>query len=208
MGLDNREGGKFITILGGRFATSVPEGTPGSVARVNKVGKTVHEMYYDHFTGKLVGIRTQESEYGKNWVFDFVDAGEVYRLQLSYSNSFAANLLKKLPNIDLEKEMKVQPTQKEVDGKNKSSLFVTQGGLSIKHAYTREVPNGLPEMEQLTLRGQLTWDDTKQLEFLHNMVVTQIIPKLPKPEVSNEDRGVSEALSVSNEDQSLEELGF
>lgn len=179
MGLENREGGQFINILGGKFSIRVPEGTEGSVARVNKEGKTVHEKYYDSFTAKLVGIKTQDSAYGKNWIFSFQDGGDVYQLQLSYSNSFAANLLKKLPNIDLTKEMKIQPSVKEVDGVKKSSLFVTQDGVSIKHKFTREEPNGMPEMEQIVVRGQSAWDDTKQLAFLFDMVQKEIIPKLP-----------------------------
>ena len=75
--------------------------------------------------------------------------------------------------------MKVSPSVKEVDGKNKSSLFINQGGNALKHAYTRENPNGMPDMEQITVNGVLIWDDTKRLAFLHNMVTTQILPKLP-----------------------------
>lgn len=183
MGLENREGGKYITILGGKFSQRVPEGTPGATSRINKLNKVVWEKYYDSFTGKLVGIRTQDGNgYGKNWVFDFQDRGEVYHLQLSYSNSFATAFLKMLPNVDLTKEMKVSPSVKEVDGKNKSSLFINQEGVAIKHAYTRENPNGMPDMEQVTVKGEQVWDDTKRLDFLHNMVMTTIVPKLPKVE--------------------------
>lgn len=178
MALENREGGNFITILGGKFCQRVPEGTAGAVQRTNKVGKTVWEKFYDSFTGKLVDIKTKDGAYGKSWIFDFKDNGEVYHLQLSYSNSFATALLKMLPNCDLTKEMKVSPSTKEVDGKNKSSLFINQGGDAIKHAYTKDKPNGMPDMEQVVVKGQTVWDDTKRIEFLHNMVMTTITPKL------------------------------
>jgi hypothetical protein len=180
MGLANREGGKYITILGGKFCVRVQEGTPGAVARVNKLGKTVHELFYDSFTGKLINIRTRDGEYGKSWEFDFQDSGEVYTLQLSYSNSYATNLLKILPNVDLSKEMKVQPAQKIEDGKTKSSLFISQDGKTLKHAYTKDAPNGLPPMEQKTVKGQVVWDDTERLAFLEAMVESDILPKLPK----------------------------
>jgi hypothetical protein len=178
MGLDNRSEGKFITILAGKFCMRVPENTEGAVQRVNKLGKTVFEKYYDHFTGKLIGIKVQDGTYGKTWNFSFQDKEDVYVLQLSYSNSFATAFLKMLPNIDLSKEMKVSPSVKEVDGKNKSSLFVNQDGQTVKHAYTKENPNGMPDMEQVTVKGEQVWDDTKRIEFLHNMVVTNILPKL------------------------------
>ena len=178
MGLENHEGGNYITILGGRFCQRVPEGTEGAEQRTNKLGKTVWEKFYDSFTGKLVNIKTQDGAYGKSWVFDFKDNEEVYHLQLSYSNSFATALLKMLPNIDLTKEMKVQPDTKEVDGKKKSSLFVKQDGVNMKHAYTKDNPNGMPPMEEIVIKGEKVWDDTKRLVFLHDMVMTQILPKL------------------------------
>jgi hypothetical protein len=180
MGLSNREGGKYITIIGGKFTVRVPEGTPGAVARVNKLGKTVHELKYDSFTGKLVNVRTRDSEYGKSWEFDFRDAGEVYTLQLPYSNSFSKGILKILPNADLTQEMKVQPSQKVEDGKTKSSIFISQGGTTLKHKYTKDNPNGMPQMEQVQVKGNLVWDDSKQLAFLHEMVERDILPRLPK----------------------------
>lgn len=180
MGFQDREGGKYVTILGGKFCVRVQEGTKGSVQRVNKVGKTVHEVFHDSFTGKLINIRTRDGEYGKSWEFDFRDSEDIYTLQLSYSNSYATNLLKILPMADLTQEMKIQPSQKIVDGKAKSSLFVSQNGVTLKHAYTKEKPNGLPPMEQKTVKGQLVWDDTERLAFLHAMVERDILPKLPK----------------------------
>lgn len=180
MGFTQRGTGKYVTILNGRFSMRVADGTPGATVRKNKLGKQVSEMYYDSFVGKLIGIRTQDSAYGKNWVFDFQDSADVYHLQLSYSNSFATNILKMLPNVDLTKEMKVSPQVKEVDGKQKSSLFINQDGKSLKHAYTKDAPNGMPPMEQVTVKGNIVWDDTKIIEFLYNMVQKDIIPKLPK----------------------------
>lgn len=185
MGLEQRQAGNFITILGGKLCQRVPEGTEGAVKRVNKLGNTVYEKFYDSFTGRLVDIKVQDGTYGKTWNFVFVDKEEPYTLQLSYSNSFATALLKILPNIDLTKEMKISPSVKEVDGRNRSTIFVNQDGKVLKHAYTRENPNGLPPMEQVTVKGVLQWDDTARLVFLQNMVDTQIIPKLADSKVKN-----------------------
>lgn len=181
MGLENREGGNYITILQGKFCQRVPEGTVGAIQRTNKLGNVVWEKFYDSFEAKLVGVRTQDGAYGKSWMFDFQDNEEVYHLQLSFSNSFATAFLKMLPNIDVTKKMKLQPSVKLIDGKNKSSLFVNQNGASIKHAFTRDNPNGLPPMEQVTIKGVQVWDDTAQLEFLQNMVMTTIVPRLDAP---------------------------
>lgn len=197
MGLDNRAEGNFITILGGKFCQRVPEGTLGAQTRTNKLGKVVTEKFYDSFTGKLVGIKTQDGTYGKSWVFSFKDGGEVYHLQLSYSNSFATAFLKMLPNVDLTKEMKVQPSVKEVDGKNKSSLFINQDGQSVKHAYTKDVPNGLPPMTQVTVKGEKVWDDTDRIEFLYQMVMETIVPRLA---------GYTGAIATQEDEDNLPEV--
>ncbi len=181
MGLANREGGKYITIMGGKFVVRVAEGTQGAVARVNKVGKTVHEVSYDSFTGKLINIRKRDSAYGPQFEFDFRDGGDVYTLQLSASSSPATNILKILPNADLTKEMKVQPAEKVgEDGKKKSSIFISQDGITLKHKYTKDNPNGMPQMEEIVVKGQKVWDDTKRLEFLTAMMERDILPQLPR----------------------------
>lgn len=192
MALENRPEGKFITILNGKFCQRVPEGTPGAVQRTNKLNKVVWEKFYDSFTAKLVNIKVSDGAYGKSWNFMFKDSGEIYTLQLSYSNSYATAFLKMLPNIDLTKEMKLSPSQKVEDGKTRSSLFVNQDGKTIKHAYTKDNPNGLPDMEEVVIKGQKQWDDTKRLEFLNNMVNTKILPQLEKTEVQEERGGLDE----------------
>lgn len=207
MGLETRSTGNYITILGGKLCQRVPEGTEGAITRVNKIGNTVHEKFYDSFTGRLKDISVKDGDYGKTWNFVFADKEEDYILQLSYSNSFSTALLKMLPNIDLSKEIKVSPSTKEVDGKTKSSLFINQNGVALKHAYTRENPNGLPDMEQVMVKGVLTWDDTKRLVFLQNMVDTVIMPKLEAMRVSAPAVEPSPA-PAGQEEVPVEELNF
>jgi len=198
MGLGTQENGKFISIVGGRFCIRVPEGTAGAETRVNKLGKTVHEKYYDNFTGKLVGIKVTDGNYGKQWEFSFQDSGEIYKLQLGYTNSFAKNIIKMLPNADLSKEMKISPqTKVEPDGTKKSSIFINQDRQALKHAYTRDNPNGLPPMTQVTVKGTLVWDDTDQMVFLEKMVNDTIIPKLGGAVVTSSTAPVKDSLDIA-----------
>jgi len=186
MGLQNYEGGNWITIFDGKFTQNAKEGEIGAISRVNKKGNTVWEKYYDSFTAKLVGIKTLDGAYGKSWIFDFQDGGEVYHLRLSYSSGYAQAFLKMLPNIDIKKELRMQPQASIVDGKPKSALFVNQDGKPVKHAYTKENSNGLPQWEKITLKGVETWDNSAQLDFLYNMAMTTIVPKLDSPIASTD----------------------
>ncbi len=207
MGLESRAEGKYLTILGGKFSIRVPEGTEGAVARTNKIGKLVHEKFYEKFTGKLVSIKVTDGTYGKSWNFGFKDKEDIYTLQLSYSNSFATAFLKMLPNIDLSKDMTVSPSVKEVDGKNKSSLFVNQDGKPIKHAFTKDNPNGLPQMVEKVVKGQKVWDDTDRIEFLYAMVQKDIIPKLNAVEPQGKT-GTGEVVAEVAEAVNPDEIEF
>jgi len=194
MGFKDKSSKKYFNILGGRFAVRVADGTPGSEQRINKVGAEVSEIFHNSFEGKLTGITTSEhDEYGKSWNFDFIADGEEFTLKMSYSNSLAVAFLKMLPNIDVSEEFELSPSQKLVDGKNRSSLFINQGGATIKHAYTRSEPNGMPDLEEIVVSGKKTWDDTKRLAFLEAMVMSDIVPKLTK--------GAAQSVSDASEEE-------
>jgi len=202
MGLETRAEGNIIGIYKGKLCQRVTKEVDGAIARIlekgENAGKTVYEKYYDSFTGKLVDVKTTEGKYGRQWVFSFKDQKEIYNLCLPYSNSFAKNFLKMLPNADLTKVMKVSPMTKEVDGKNKSSLFINQDGVALKHAYTKENMNGLPQMVQVRVKGELVWDDTAVLEFLHAMVERDIRPKLEGIKVEAKEGEVVTADPLEN----------
>lgn len=179
-GLSNRESGTYITILNGAFAQRVQPGDEGAKERINKMGKVVYERYYQSFTGFLTSINVKEDTgFGKSWNFGFtLSSGQKYFIQMPYSSSNSSAFLAMLPNIDLEKPITLSPSMKMVDGKNKTSLFVNQDNKPVKHFYTKDTPNGCPPMRQIKVKGQDVWDDTDRLEFLQNMVNTEILPKL------------------------------
>ena len=200
MGLQQSVTGNYITIYQGKFSKRVPEGTEGAIERVNKKGKTVYEMFYDSLVGKLVGIRTQDGSYGKNWIFEIQDSGgEIFLLQLSYSNSYANKFLKMLPNIDVAQEMKISP-QMTIEGKKTiTALFVNQNGQAIKHFYTKDVPKDLPQWVKIKVSGEEVWDSTEQVEFLEAMVNKDIIPKLPVKEVPDNQKDLLAQPSVEED---------
>lgn len=175
----------YVSILKGKFCIRSNQDNPKAVPRILEkginAGKTVYEVFHDSFMGKLVDIKTKDSaDYGKSWIFTFLDVptGELFHLNLSYSNSYAKSLLKMLPNVDLANEFKLSPSLKMVDGKEQSSLFINQNEKTIKHAFTKDNPNGMPNFEKIIVKGKEIWDDSKQLAFFEHMVNKHIIPNL------------------------------
>lgn len=181
--LGQSQKGKYITIYQGKITESYKTPIEGSIERTNKEGKQVYEIYHDWCEGNLVNVRTKglpTDQYGKSWIFDLKDGEEIYHLQLSYSNSYATAFLKMLPNIDLAEKIKITPDLKTVEGKTRSALFINQDEQPIKHAFTKDNPNGLPPLVKTVISGKDVWDDTAQLAFFEDMVNTQIRPKLEK----------------------------
>ena len=168
----NKGGVVFLTVSNGKFVRRVDEGTPNAVSRVNKVGKTVHELFYTSLIGHVKEVTTKESEYGKFWVVKVQSPAndQWYQFEMNFSSGYATSFLKALPNADLSQNIEISPAVVKKDDKSQSVMFLKQGGVAIKHFFTKANPNGMPDLEQIKVKGKITWDDTKRMEFLENYV--------------------------------------
>ncbi len=171
----------YLTIYNGKLCKRVPQPTKTSQTRVNKQGKTVHEEFYKGWKGRITAIEVREhKEYGKFWNVTLTDEEGDVIIQMNYSSSFSQAFLKTLPNIDLKSDIVFTPSVKQEGDKKKSTVFINQHGQSVKWAYSKETPNGIPALSQKKVKGKVTWDDSEILEFLEEMVKNDIVPKLPK----------------------------
>lgn len=190
MGLNqSQSNGVFLSITNGKLVRQFSQPTDRSVSRVNKMGREVHEEFYDSLTGYLTNIKTKESEYGKFWVIVLKDNETYFNLECNYSSGYAQSFLKALPNANLKELVTLSP-KLIVDGDKKSSvMFISQNGKGLKHFWNKENPGELPPLKQLKVKGKTTWDDTERLEFLENYVKSHILTQL-KPtlqEVSEDE---------------------
>jgi hypothetical protein len=140
----------------------------------------------------ITDIQTKDSDYGKSWVVTIDDEGEKYILQMDYSGGYSSAFLKALPNVDLSQKVKLSPKMTIEGDKKKTTLFINQGGTAAKHFYTKDNPNGLPQMVQKKVKGKMQWDDSEMMEFFERMVNTQILPKL---------KGVAASIGDDSEDE-------
>jgi hypothetical protein len=163
----------FLSVANGRLVRQHKEATKDTVSRVNKNDKTVHEEFFKDLTGRIVKITTKENDYGKQWQITFVDGDENFMVQMPYSGRYSSAFLKALPNVDPAEPVKFMPW--EMDDKNKPGKTITgvtlyqndgNGWTKIKPAFTKEEPNGLPEMKKVKVKGKETWDDSAMMEFL------------------------------------------
>lgn len=190
MGLNQSQSkGVFLTITNGKLVRQFQQPTERSVSRVNKMGREVHEEFYDSLSGYISDIKTRESEYGKSWVIVIKDEQTFYNLECGYSSGYAMSFLKALPNTKLQELLTLSP-KLIIDGDKKQSvLFISQNGNGLKHFWTKANPGELPDLKKIKVKGKDTWDDSERLEYLENYVKNHILPKI-KPvlsDVSEED---------------------
>lgn len=175
----------YYTISDGKICRQHREPVEGSITRVNKNGKTVHETFHKALKGRITDIKTKDGDFGKQWIVTLQDeSGQSEQLQFQYSSGYANGFLRALPNVDFSKEVIIAPNLQMVNDKKKTTVFLSQlnddNGKweALKWYFTKDEPNGLPDLEQKKFKGKITWDDTEMMEFLEKMVNTEILPKL------------------------------
>ena len=186
MGLQSNQSsnGVFLSITNGKLVRQFKQPTDKSVSRVNKVGKEVHEEFYDSLTGFISDIKTKESDYGKFWVVSVKDDKHTYFLEMKYSSGYAVSFLKALPNVSFSELVTLTP-KLTIDGDKKSSVvFINQNGVGLKHFWNKANPGELPQLKQIKVKGVSTWDDTERMEYLEEYVKSNILPMI-KPVLSD-----------------------
>jgi hypothetical protein len=181
MGLSNESGGggNWLIVLKGEITKRVPEGTEGAVERTTRGGKKVWELKYNALEGTLTKIEVYDGDYGSQWIFTISDSSNDYKLVMPYSSGVANGFLFRLPNVNLERPVKINTYWIEgEDGKSRQFLSIHQDGIKIAPYWTKEDLKNLPPLETIEAKGQKILDDTKRLKYLRKMVDEKINPKL------------------------------
>jgi len=129
---------------------------------------------YDSLEGVIEKIEFLTEQYeGKNVekAKFYVNAiGEVFILQVKTNSGYFRGLCNSLASsINPKAMLKIVPSFKKDDkGKPKSTCFVEQNGKFLKHAFTKENMGALPDLDKVTFKGEVQYDNTKQIEFWKN----------------------------------------
>ena len=191
MGLENNSQGQrtFLSIMKGKLVMRVDEGTDKAVTRTNKMGNTVHELYFTSLEGYLVYINTNEhDEYGKSWAIGIQDGETLYEVQLGYTSGYAMGFLKRVESVEFTQKIKLVPyyIPKEGTDKHNAVLVIYQGSNKVEANYTKDNPNGLPNWEKVTINNKEEWDSTKQMQFFEDMLKAKVKPNLPEMQAPSE----------------------
>lgn len=162
----------YLSISDGNLVQSFKTANEKTVQRVTKTGKIVHEQKFRQLAGKIIDIDTQENDYGKQWRIKFTDGEISYIVLMPYSSRYASSFLKCLRNVNKDQDVTLMPwSMKDKQNPEKMITGITlyQNGDKVFPAFTKENPNGLPQMKKVKVKGKETWDDSDMMDFLANV---------------------------------------
>lgn len=175
----------YLSIFGGSIvqewrkepaADKIPDGKDLQ-ERENKNGKKVYYVEYDYVAGLIKDVELDTTgDFGSRVIITLQDVDDNYKITLPLNSAYCQNLLYRLRNIDLTKEISLEPwsmnseewfkltRKKTANGKN--GLVIKQDDEKVEPAFTRDSPNGLPELEvKETRQGTKYYSDDRD-DFL------------------------------------------
>lgn len=179
MGLGNSSHSVFIGIVDGKISRRHQAPIEGvTKTRQTATGKTIHEEFFDHVSGFITDISTKDhKDFGSFLVVSIVDGESKFSLEFSLDSGYATAFLKTLPNMDFSKRTTIIPKMSMEGDKKKVTVFINQGEKALKHYFSKDNPNGLPQMKSIIFKGKEQWDNTDQVKFFMNML-DKLRPKI------------------------------
>lgn len=126
MGLHEASNRDYYNMMNGKIKKTVVAGTPKAVERLKKDGTTTYELIYNAIDGELENVVFHKhADFGNSWVLHLKDGNNLFAVKISEKSRYAADFLKKLPNLKRGVVYTFTPYYFENTGKQ---------GLSIKTA--------------------------------------------------------------------------
>lgn len=225
MGLEKRDTKKYLGILSdGSIRMAVPEGTEGAVKRTyersDKTSSYKWELVYDSLTGYITNVEFYEGDYGKV-MHVYVEDNEEFVLTMGVESSFCEDLMRKLPNVDFNKQVKLVPYSfTDERDKARRGITVYQGDQKLNNYFynadTKEYLNGMPVPQGD--KEQFEKDDWKMYymtvrKFLITHTLENIVPKISsavreKPASEGQNKPVSGGYEYPEEYIDLNSVPF
>ena len=182
----------YYTVIDGTLRTKVDEGFPNAVRREYETkdgAKAVKfERVVDALKGYIEGIQFNDGDYGKtiNITLDENDEGKKPIVQFSVEGTYGEDVLKKLPGVDLSKEVRFRPFSfTGDDGRDVRGVEITQGETKIKNFFydpeKKLALNGYPTPEgDVSEYSKEDWKIfyLQARKFLVAYTQNEIIPKV------------------------------
>lgn len=160
------------------------------------------ETPYDELEGKVVDIGIRKDEYnGKTIEKVFIvlegEDGDRYGVYFPLDSYLTSSMMSYIRGVDFSKPITLHPKQEEKVKQNgetttRQQFLISQEGRFMKGYHTKETPNGLPAMKQVTLNGAIVWDKTDILNFYKETINKVLKAQIMGSEYQQPKEAVSE----------------
>jgi len=235
--------GKFVEIIEKALTTDEhaqrwdSESQPDMSFHVIKKG--IHEgkirwtRKIREFEGQLVDIRFDDSgQYGDQWKlrFDVSEPGKPQFINLEFDcdSDIANSIVLKMPNIksfknDLRLFAYALDTDKDGNKMQYARLGVAlfemdtdnEKGTKVAPYYTKANQNGMPKWKSVMVNGKTVMDKTDALEFIQNMMLNEMLPKVKEHAPAQPDNAIPQngdavptGGDVENDPEKADDLPF
>lgn len=150
MALGTNTSALYLEVRNGKIYRYSKTNESGTTPVVNSKGETRYFYIYDYVEGHVTNFSTREEDYGgkKKLLLQIhlLDGDDNYVLKLDTSSSYFRMFCSVIPNIDWTKVIRFIPRMQEQDGVKKSSMITVNNGTPLKFAFTKDNPNGKPDI--------------------------------------------------------------
>jgi len=178
------------------------------------------EKVYKKLLGHIRGITFYEGDFGKTLQITINDGSDDdITLTTSMNNNFATDIMKKLPNVDLKKEVLLVPFSfEDKNKKTRKGITVYQDGEKIKdffHDEKNKPLNGYPPLtKDIKDYDSEDWKVyfIEARKFLQKYIESNILPKLSSlppvenSKISNDDFPEPQVPNFGEDDKEVEEI--
>jgi hypothetical protein len=176
MGLGNNSSAIYVDLRNGKVMRYSKTNEPGTMPVVSTKGDTRYYYIYDFIEGHVTNFSTREEEIaGKSrlkFQIHMNDNGESYTVKMDVDSAYFRMFCSVIPNIDWSYPVRLIPRMKEENGVKKTSMIVINNGDPVKFAFTKDNPNGKPEVTfTKNKKGEIVdIDREEELKFFFDLV--------------------------------------
>lgn len=152
---------RYLSIIGGKLAQKVQEGTEWAVKREYDVdgNKWVKwELNYKNLSWFITNMVFKETDYWEMLMLTVEQDWETDILTMNVKSRYFSDFARKLPNIDLNEVVELNPYDFESNGKQLRGLSIKQDWQKIQDNYydwdKKKSLNGMPEVDKKELKEE------------------------------------------------------
>jgi hypothetical protein len=176
MGLGNNSSAIYVDLRNGKVMRYSKTNESGTFPVITAKGDTRYYYIYDFIEGHVTNFSTREEEIAGKLKLKFqihlTSEGETYIVKMDVDSAYFRMFCSVLPNIDWKYPVKLIPRMKEENGVKKSSMIVVNNDQPMKFAFTRDFPNGKPEVTfTKNKKGEIIDIDREdEMKFFMNLI--------------------------------------